>query len=394
MRASQATPVRHNRTVSQQPFGDIPLFRELQKLLASGGGPINVAMATQVGVAVATKGTPEPSIPPEVGRAFAEGVRSSELMLTGYTRLPLEEPMSSDPVTRSWWVTSTIDSSRWLLDRLALRFTTELGKIGGEAIAESNPLEAAMAQVGPLLLGLQTGQLIGQLATETLSRYYLPIPRTDTGHLFFVVPNVDRLAAEYGFDHERFRRWLALHDASRHLVFAGVPWLESYWRNLLGDLVDAIEIDVSDLERRMMELQTRGMEALQEGGADMTIPVVQTERHERALGRVRAFLALFEGYATHAARAVAGEVVGESARIDEGMARHRASPSEGEALLAGLLGISFDRELETSGATFCAAVVKLHGLQQLNKVWHAPDNLPTSDEIKDPFPWMERVLEH
>jgi uncharacterized protein (DUF2342 family) len=26
-------------------------------------------------------------------------------------------------------------------------------------------------------------------------------------------------------------------------------------------------------------------------------------------------------------------------------------------------------------------------------VWDAPDNLPSSEEIRDPFQWMERVLE-
>ncbi len=350
-------------------------------------------MATQVGTAIATGGAGEPAIPPEVGRTFADGVRASELMLTGYTRLSLDEPMSSEAVSKSWWVTSTIESCRWLLDRLAVRFTGELGRLGGDGGEESNPLELALGQMGPLLVGLQTGQLIGQLATETLSRYYLPIPRNDDGQLFFVVPNVDRVASDYGFDPDRFRRWLALHDTARHLVVTAVPWLGPYWRNLLGDLVDAIEIDVGDLERRLMELQTKGMEALEEGAGATSLPLVKTERHERALRRVRAFLALFEGYATHATRAVATEVVDDTARMDEGMSRHRASPSQGESLLAGLLGISFDRALESSGATFCAAVVKLHGLQHLNKVWEAPDNLPTSEEIKDPFAWMERVLD-
>ena len=389
---SQLPPVRHNRAVNQQPFGDIPLFRELQKLLASGGGPINTAMASQVGIAVATGGAPEPPIASEVGRTFADGVRASEVMLTGYTRLPLEEPMSSQTVTRSWWVTSTIDSWGWLLNRLAQRLTGELGSLGGEGSAESNPLEAALGQVGPLLLGLQAGQLIGQLATETLTRYYLPIPRSDEGHVFFVAQNIDSVASDYGFDDERFRRWLALHEAARHLVVAAVPWLESYWRNLLGDLVDAIEIDVGDLERRLTELQSKGMEALEGTTGATALPIVQTERHEQALRRVRAFLALFEGYATHAAGAVAAEVIGDTARIDEGMARHRASPSEGQSLLASLLGISFDRALETSGTTFCAAVVQLRGLPNLNEVWDAPDNLPTAAEIKDPFAWMERVL--
>jgi uncharacterized protein (DUF2342 family) len=37
-------------------------------------------------------------------------------------------------------------------------------------------------------------------------------------------------------------------------------------------------------------------------------------------------------------------------------------------------------------------VVKLRGIASLNRIWEAPDNLPTLDEIKDPFAWMERVL--
>jgi uncharacterized protein (DUF2342 family) len=73
------------------------------------------------------------------------------------------------------------------------------------------------------------------------------------------------------------------------------------------------------------------------------------------------------------------------------MARRAISPSEGESLLAGLLGLSFDRGLEQAGTTFCAAVVSLKGLQLLNRVWDAPDNLPALQEIKDPFKWMERV---
>ena len=87
------------------------------------------------------------------------------------------------------------------------------------------------------------------------------------------------------------------------------------------------------------------------------------------------------------------QVVEGAARIDEGMARHRSSPSEGQAALSSILGISFDRALENKGETFCAAVVKIKGLSALNKVWDAPDNLPSSEEIKDPFQWMERVLE-
>ena len=62
-------------------------------------------------------------------------------------------------------------------------------------------------------------------------------------------------------------------------------------------------------------------------------------------------------------------------------------------MLSSILGVSLDRQLETSGATFCKAIVELRGLNALNRVWEAPDNLPSPEEIKDPFQWMERVLD-
>ncbi|MGH2750007.1 MAG: zinc-dependent metalloprotease [Actinomycetota bacterium] len=393
--------------MSQQPFGDIPgdipLFRELQKLLSSSEGPINTEVARQVGGAVAAQAGAEPRPTREIGQSFGDAVHDAELLLSGYTRLSLDEPMRTEVVNRPWWVDSTLGAWKWLLDRLAERFTGELGKMGelggmpgmeGETPAGgTHPMAAAMGQVGPLLLGLQAGQLLGGLSTETLTRYYYPIPRDDSGQLFFVLGNIDVVARDYGFDELAFRKWLATQEASRHLIMSSVPWLARYARSLLTDLVDSIELDVGDLERRMVDLQTKGVEALAENSPSDALPVIQSERHSRALDRVRAFTALFEGYGAHAAEAIMAEVVDDAARIDEGMARHRASPSEGQAALSSILGISFDRALETKGETFCAAVVKIKGLGALNKVWDAPDNLPSSEEIRDPFQWMERALD-
>jgi putative hydrolase len=377
--------------LSQNPFGDIPLFREIQRIMASGEGPINYEIARQVATAVATQGLAEGGPPPDVSRRLSDAVRACEVVLAGYTRLSLDEPMRADVVGRAWWVESTLRSWRWLLDRLAERFTGELSRTAGED--EQNPMEQALKQIAPLLIGLQSGSLLGQLATEALGRYDFPIARDDDGRLFLLWRNASEVVREYGFDEEAFTAWLTLRDCSRHLIVTAVPWVARYHRSLLLELIDAIEIDVSDLERRLMELQSRGMEALQEGmSAEQVIPVVPTERHERALDRLRAFLALFEGYAERACDAVGPEVINDAARIDEGMARRRASASSGETMLSGILGVSIDRKLETSGTTFCAAVLELKGIAALNRVWEAPDNLPTIAEIKDPFAWMERVL--
>jgi putative hydrolase len=374
------------------PFGDIPFFRELQRLLASSGsGPVNLEIARQVAHAIATEGRSEPAPSNERERHMKATVRDSELVLSGYTRLPLDEPMSSISISRTRWIDSTFNEWKWLIDHLAERFVEEMTRAGAEGGGEDQ-MQQVMGQVTPLLMGIQSGTLIGHLAKEVLATNDPPIPRDGGDDLFIVEPNVAAFAESYDLDAAEVTRWLTLHDVARALVMRGVPWVNRYHRGLLIELVDAIEIDVSQLERRMMDLQTGGLEAFQETGTmDRSIPLVETERHRSALNRVRAFVGLFEGYAAHAADSVRSTIVEDSPRIQEGIARHQSAPSEGKELLANVLGFSADRELEAAGRTFCEAIVQLEGLSKLNLVWGAPDNLPSYAELKDPFVWIERV---
>jgi putative hydrolase len=375
--------------MTQEPFGDIPLFREIQRLLASSSGPVNYESARQVAVAAATEGRAEAPPDPAARRALLDAVRSSELVVGGFTRLPVEEPIQAEVVGRSRWVAATLEGWKWLFAHLATRFSGEVATFREQETSEGDPMHAALSQVGPLLIGMQVGTLVGQLGKQALARYDHPIPRDDDGRLLFVASNIGSACDDYDFAPDHFYAWLALHEVARHIVLVAIPWTHRYFKSLLLEVVDAIEIDLSELERRIVDLQAQGLGALQGGDAGI-VPVVPTERHRRALERLRSFLALFEGYANHAAGSVASEIVGDTSRIDEGMARRRASTGEGEALLANILGISVDRALETSGATFCAAVSKLKGPGALNRVWAAPDNLPSAEELRDPFAWMER----
>jgi putative hydrolase len=378
--------------MAQESFGDVPLFREIQRILAAGEGPLNVEIARQVGNAIATQGMSDTSIPADTTRSLEEAVREAERLVTGYARRGFEEPVLTKGVGVGWWVESTLTGWKWLLDHLADHFAGELGRLTGES-EEANPVQAAMGQMTPLLVGIQAGILVGNLAREALGRYDFPVPRKDDGRLFFVVPNLSRVKTDYEIPAEDLYRWLAVHDVARHLALASAPWAPGYFRSLLIEIVDATELDSSDLERRLIELQSMGMDALQEGqGSGQTLPVVPTERHRRALDRLRAFLGVLEGYAQHVGGRVAPELVDDAARIEESISRHKAARAEMEQILDQILGVSVDRKLESQGETFCAAVVKLHGISELNKVWDAPDNIPTIEEIRDPFAWMERVL--
>ena len=378
--------------MAQEPFGDIPLFREIQRLLASsGGGPINFEIARQVAAASSAQGPAD--VPPsdEQMRVLMDAVRSAEVLVAGYSRIQIDEPVRGVMLTRASWISATLDGWKWLLEHLARRFTGELAGMTGEN--GEDQMTQVMGQIGPLLLGLQIGTMIGNLSTEVLDITDPPIPRDGAQEVGIVIGNVNAFASDFGIDTNDLIGWLALQEVSHALTTRTATWVERYHRGLLLELVDAIEVDMGQLEQRLIELQSGGIEALQQSEAiDRTIPLVATERHRGALDRVRALVALLEGYAAHLAAQVESQLISEPARIQESVARHRASPSEGKVALASLLGFSSDRELEAAGRTFCEAIVKLEGLPSLNRVWEAPDNLPNLAEIRDPFVWIDRVL--
>jgi putative hydrolase len=377
--------------MSQEPFGDVPLFRELQRLLSAGDGPINLEIARQVAAALATQGSVDRNASSEEIHSFGEAIRNAELVVSGYTRLPVEEPGRTEMINRNRWALRTLDAWQWLFELFAARFGAALD----DSDAEQAPAgqQAILQQVVPLLMGLQVGTLVGHMSLEALGRYDLPIPRTDDGRLFLVIGNAEQISEEYGFDPVEFRSWIALRETAHHLVMTSHPWVVRYLRSALTELVESIEVDIGDVERRLMDLQTKGMEALQGLRSDDVLPVVQTERHRGALARLQAFVTLFEGYAAHATSEVGEELIPDVAKIEEGMLRRAASSSEGKTALTTLLGLSLDRTKSTAGSTFCAAVVKLKGMSSLNLVWDAADNLPTPEEIRDPFQWIERVVE-
>jgi putative hydrolase len=378
--------------MAQDPFGDIPLFREIQRLLSSSSGPVNLEIAEQVATALA-RGEGDPTPDPETAGVFADAVHRATGIVAGYTRLAPDAPPSTDVMTRTRWASETLRAWNWLLSRFAERLTAEMGRLASEEEGGAG-LQQAFGGVGPLLLGMQTGTVVGHLARDVLARYDLPVPRDDDGTLFVIPSNLDEVARTYSFDRETLIGWVALREVTRALLVAQIAWLASYLRSLLTDVVDAIEIDAADVERRFTELQERGPAAMAEGiGTESVLPVAETEPHRRSLSRLHAFLAVFDGYADHVAAQVDDAILGDTTIIDEGMSRRDLSPSEGKTMLNSVLGLSVDPRLRTAGKTFCAAIVELRGMPALGKVWEAPDNLPSTEEIRDPFQWMERVLQ-
>ena len=68
-----------------------------------------------------------------------------------------------------------------------------------------------------------------------------------------------------------------------------------------------------------------------------------------------------------------------------------AFQSAPERILQRLLGLELKMKQYEDGRRFCDAVVAREGMEGLNKVWSAPEALPTPAELERPERWLERI---
>src|SRR5436190_21317774 len=104
-------------TMSDRPFeerpdvplgdvlGDVPLLREIQRVLLSSTGPVNWELARQIGIAVASWGSEDPAPSDEDRRGLAETVRAAELAVADLTAIaPPTDVPRIEAFRRAQWV--------------------------------------------------------------------------------------------------------------------------------------------------------------------------------------------------------------------------------------------------------------------------------------------------
>ena len=131
-----------------EQFADAPLFRELQRVMASSSGPVNWELARQIGIASAQEGR-EDHAPSEADRhAFEEAVRVAELHVASFTGLePPNDVAEVKPVRRAEWVNANTESLKTLLEPAAQKITAAMGEASRASMGELPPEMQAMSGI-------------------------------------------------------------------------------------------------------------------------------------------------------------------------------------------------------------------------------------------------------
>src|SRR5947199_7629975 len=130
------------------PFGDlfneVPLFREIQRVLLAGAGPVNWELARQIGIAMASWGRDDPAPTDDDRRGLEDTVRATELHVAELTGLsPPGEIVPVEAIRRAQWVEANIQGLKDLVEPTAVRVAEAFTKA---QVEEAPPEQAQMAQ--------------------------------------------------------------------------------------------------------------------------------------------------------------------------------------------------------------------------------------------------------
>ena len=391
-----------SQTPEESPFGtppgdiwnDVPLFREIQRVLMSSSGPVNWELARQVGIASASLGTEDPAPSDEDRRGFDEAVRVAELQVAGFTGLEAPPDIARvETVRRGQWVQANIEGLRALLEPAATKISDAIATAQREAMPEQAQAGVAqlLGQLSPLLLGAQVGTVLGTLAQQVLGQYDIAVPRPDgAGALLFVVPNIARFERDWSLDPTEFRTWIAIHEVTHRFEFAR-PWALTRFRELIDDFTSTLTLDLDELQQRLASIDPSNPEGMQEmlAGQENLFGAVMDDEQRLKLGRIQAFMTGAEGYGDHVMHALGAQMLPSYVRIDEAMRRYRETEHV-DPVFERLLGIEVKREQYRLGRAFCDTVVELTEETTLARMWDSAEALPSMPELEEPRLWLAR----
>lgn len=374
------------------PFEGFPLFGDLAKMFANQG-PVNWDVARQMALWVATEGRPQGNVDPLERIRLEELARVADLQVSDATGLATSITgglLSVLPVTRGDWALHSLESYRPSLERLAGALSRQ------DEAAEPDPTTAFLGDLGkllgPVLLGIQSGVMLGQLARFSFGQYDLPLPRRPGDQLLLLPANIDAFASDWGLEVDDLRMLVCVSEIAHHAVL-GRPHVRARLLGLLEDYVSRFQVDPDAVEASFGELDLSDPRALQAvlGSPETLLGAVQTPEQDAVRARLDVLLTVIVGYVDHVLDRVGRRMIGSYDRLMEAQRRRRAEASDGQQFATRLLGLEVGRRQYERGGAFIAGVVERAGDDALRRLWRSERELPTAAEVEAPGLWLARI---
>ncbi|MEE8602633.1 zinc-dependent metalloprotease [Euzebya tangerina] len=384
-----------------QDFANIPLFKELSKLMSWQGGAVNWDFARQTAAGIA--GEPRLAIGVDAdGEAWADAVRVAESWLDPHTTLDAV-PGPALALTAQEWVERAAGPGGIAV--YVEPIATGMQKALAEGLADQLPggmaglggMSGAMNPITAMLTGMQVGTIAGHLADQLLGSYSLTVPTLPTNIVATVGDQAGLLARSHDISSDEMRFWLALRECIHRRVFEGAEWVMPHLTQQMEEFAAAAEFDPSGLVEQMGGLGNLGPEmlsdpeAMQRMAEEAGAGIEPSDRQRDILARLQALVSLIAGYADVLVDRAGTGKLPNLERIEAATLTERGQQGKGEQFLTQLVGLDLRPADIGAGRVFCEAVLAARGPQGLDVVWSDAVHLPTPAEIAEPSRWLLRL---
>ncbi|QLH83980.1 zinc-dependent metalloprotease [Halosimplex pelagicum] len=304
---------------------------------ASGDGPVD-----WTAVGDAAKASTDPgsiALTSEEEAAYAADVRDARDRVRSVGAVEFDLPEVVEIQTRHHWIDANVATFERVMRPLEEQVTMFPG---ASRVVNTGTMSVALAFLGNNVLGQYDPLLLAE---------------GDDHALYFVHPNIEKVADALDADFDRFRRWIAFHEVAHAAEFGAAPWLSDHLESTMEGAVAA----------------------LGEGSLD-----------REALKDLDTTMTAVEGYAELVMDRAFDD---EYADLREKVEARRRGRGPLSRVMRRLLGLGMKRRQYERGKAFFDAVADERGVAGASAVWESPETLPTDAELDDPTLWLARVAE-
>lgn len=346
------------------------LFAKLFELF-NQPGPINWKLGAEVARHISGERQP---VEPWAAEEFRELARLAEYRLeevAPFRTRPASDVLPLDPRT---WAEKNLESYGSLVEPFA-------SAMGGDG-----PAAPLMAQMAPVMTGLQVGTLVGSLSSWVVAGFDAGLPPDRDGPMTLIIPNIEALEVP-GVDKREIHLWVTANESAFRAT-SQVPWIQDHLAELLEVYADAAKIDPTKLSGLMIggtdpaDLERAIGEA---GGIE---GLIGGEEAEGPRAELEAFLGTITGCSRLLARRAVFEMVPNFDLISGARDEAREELADQPTIGVGPVPV----EATQLGDVFNQEVERRYGENALETLWVDPTRMPSAAELRDPTAWAARAL--
>lgn len=399
--------------LGQMDPSQLAQMRAQMEMLMGGGagddGPLNSELAHDVARQVVAQAG-DSSIGAGTVRDVDQVVQVASLWLDQVTDLPRPDG-TGVALSRAEWVERTLPLwerlTRPVAEGLQSAMTTavqqQLSSFGEEDAPPipglppgMNPamlmgqMEPMVRRMSASMFGGQLGQAVGALAGEIVSGTEVGLPVMDDESVAILPANVARFAEGLELDAGEVHLFLAVREAARVRLFAGVPWLGPQLLNAVEAYARDIRINTEGIEEAVRRADPQDPEAMQQALGDSLFSPEPSPAQQAALTRLETLLALVEGWVDVVSAQATAPHLPHGEALAEAVRRRRATGGPAEKTFASLVGLELRPRRMRDAANLWAALEDRHGREARDEAWGHPDVAPTGADLDDPLGYVER----